>query len=421
MREVVVIGGGAAGLAAATFLGRAGSRVTLLERAKRLGGRAASDEEVGCVLNQGPHALYRGGPAMRVLRELGVAWKGTVPDTKGFFVEREGRCHPMPSGALSLLGTSALGFGGKLELAKTLLSLNASKASDYDSISVADWLATIHDPRARDLLGALARVSTYCADQAEMSAGVAMAQIALATKHGVEYLDSGWQTLVDELEKTTRLANVTVATGITVNTIERRGSGYEVIAEGQRWSADLVVMAVGPQTCRSLLPWSAAIAEAAQAAIPVRAACLDVVLDALPNPSHLFTLGLDRPHYLSVHGAFARLGPAGSFVVHVAKYLATNETDDHVRDELEALLERAQPSWTKHAIYTRYLPQMTVYSAMPLASRGGLRGRTPVVVADAPNVLLAGDWVGDEGLLLDAALASAARVGDLSQRERRVA
>lgn len=421
MREVVVIGGGLAGLAAATFLGRAGNHVTLLERAKRAGGRAASDEHAGCVLNQGPHALYGGGPAMRVLRELGVAWKGTIPEAKHFFVEREGRCHSMPSGAWSLLGTSALGFAGKVQLAKTLLSLDASKAGDYDSVSVADWLATIEDSRARDLLGALARVSTYCADQAQMSAGAAMAQIALATKHGVQYLDGGWQTLVNELERTTRFANVTVATGITVNSIERHASGYEVIADGQRWQADLVVMAVGPQTCRSLLPWSAVIAAAAREAIAVRAACLDVVLDALPNPSHLFTLGLDRPHYLSVHGAFARLGPPGSFVVHVAKYLATNEPDDHVQDELEALLERAQPNWKKHAVYTRYLPQMAVYSAMPLASRGGLRGRTPVAVADAPDVLLAGDWVGDEGMLLDAALASAARVFDLSLRERRVA
>ena len=108
-------------------------------------------------------------------------------------------------------------------------------------------------------------------------------------------------------------------------------------------------------------------------------------------------------------------------MVHAAKYLATNEPHDHVRDELEALLERAQSGWTKHAIYTRYLPQMTVYSAMPLATRGGLRGRTPVVVADAPGLFVAGDWVGDEGMLLDAALASASRVLELSQRERRVA
>ncbi len=421
MREVVVIGGGAAGLAAATFLGRAGDHVTLLERARRLGGRAASDQEAHCLLNQGPHALYRGGHAMRVLRELGVSWNGTVPDTKAFFVERDGQRHPMPSGAMSLLGTSALGLGGKVELARSLFSLNASKASDYDSISVRDWLATIDDARARDLLGALARVSTYCADQAEMSAGATMAQIALATKNGVEYVDGGWQTLVDGLAEAARLANVTVATGMTVNTIERRGDRHEVLADGRRWSADLIVMAVGPQTCRSLAPWSAAIADAARTAIPVRAACLDVVLDALPNPSHLFTLGLDRPHYLSVHGAFARLGPEGSFVVHAAKYLATNEPHDHVRDELQALLERVQPGWTKHAIYTRYLPQMTVYSAMPLATRGGLRGRTPVVVADAPGLFVAGDWVGDEGMLLDAALASASRVLELSQRERRVA
>ncbi|HBP18082.1 MAG TPA: hypothetical protein DEA08_09860 [Planctomycetes bacterium] len=43
--DTIVIGGGLAGLAAATWLGRAGQRVLLVERGRELGGRARSQLE----------------------------------------------------------------------------------------------------------------------------------------------------------------------------------------------------------------------------------------------------------------------------------------------------------------------------------------------------------------------------------------
>jgi thioredoxin reductase len=51
---------------------------------------------------------------------------------------------------------------------------------------------------------------------------------------------------------------------------------------------------------------------------------------------------------------------------------------------------------------------MTAISALPTPETGGIPGRTPVVVADAPGLFLAGDWVGGEGLLADASCASGA-------------
>jgi phytoene dehydrogenase-like protein len=77
--DCLIIGGGLSGLAAATYLARAGRTVLLCEAAHAPGGRARSREESGFTLNQGPHALYLGGPAQAVLRELAIAWTGAPP------------------------------------------------------------------------------------------------------------------------------------------------------------------------------------------------------------------------------------------------------------------------------------------------------------------------------------------------------
>jgi phytoene dehydrogenase-like protein len=51
---------------------------------------------------------------------------------------------------------------------------------------------------------------------------------------------------------------------------------------------------------------------------------------------------------------------------------------------------------------------MTTITAIPTPERGGLAGRPGPALPGVPGAYLAGDWVGPEGLLLDAALASAA-------------
>ena len=59
MRDVVVIGGGFAGLSAGVALAERGARVTILEARPRLGGRASSfrDAATGTVVDNGQHAL----------------------------------------------------------------------------------------------------------------------------------------------------------------------------------------------------------------------------------------------------------------------------------------------------------------------------------------------------------------------------
>ena len=118
-----------------------------------------------------------------------------------------------------------------------------------------------------------------------------------------------------------------------------------------------------------------------------------------------------------MHSAFAQLAPKGGALIHLAKYRkeqhATNEELEGSRprrgsaavedeQELEALLDRMQPGWREVLVHRRFLPSMTVANALvtPDSPR-------PSPVTGIRGLYIAGDWVGDEGMLSDASLASA--------------
>jgi choline dehydrogenase-like flavoprotein len=62
--DVVVVGGGAAGLAAARTLTAAGAEVVLLEAADRVGGRIATDQVDGFLLDRGFQVVNTAYPAL---------------------------------------------------------------------------------------------------------------------------------------------------------------------------------------------------------------------------------------------------------------------------------------------------------------------------------------------------------------------
>jgi phytoene dehydrogenase-like protein len=171
-----------------------------------------------------------------------------------------------------------------------------------------------------------------------------------------------------------------------------------------------VVLAIDPEGVVELLerPEDTPLAVGARGRIPVRAACLDVALNRLPRPSRLVAFDLGRPLYFSVHSASARLAPEGVAVIHVMKYLGSEPEDSReVERELEAFIESLQPGWRAELIDRRFLPGMIVANGFPRADEGGLFGRPGAEVEGYPNIFLAGDWIGPEGMLADASAASA--------------
>jgi len=419
--DVVVIGGGVAGLAAATFIARGGRTVRLFEQSHSLGGRAQTKQQDGFYLNLGPHALYRGGRGIEVLRQLGIEPRGRVPSVSGAFAIKDGARHTFPAGTVSLLTTSLFGLSAKLEAARFLASIARIDGSRFMDISVREWLdRRLSHNEVKEFVLAAFRVATYTNAPDLMSAGSAIEQLKKAFATSVLYLDGGWQTLVDALREATESAGAIVETGVRVDAVTRGAAGEVTgvrLADGRLIETPTVLIASSPSAAVRLVENGSktSIAQSADRAIPVRAACLDVALSRLPVKRTTFSLGIDRPLYLSVHSATARLAPEGGALIQTAKYLSPDHNDsaESVEHELEALLDLVQPGWRGAVVQRRFLPDMIVMNAMPLASLDGIAGRPGAEITDVNGLFVAGDWVGNEGLLVDASLASAKAAAEL--------
>jgi phytoene dehydrogenase-like protein len=410
--DVAIVGGGLAGLTAAALLARDGQRVALFERSEGLGGRAVTHVVNGFHLNLGPHAWYTGGPGTKVLGSLGIAIPGRTPQPRGAFALYGDRLHTLPIGFISLLTTDLLGLHGKLEAARLLASVTRMETSQFRSMTIGAWLDEhFTDPRTRDVVHMFIRVASYAHAPRLLSADAALYAFQTVLQQNVQYLDGGWQSLLDQLSSKARQHGAEIMQGSPVAEVLHDEAVTGVRLErGDLVHASKVVLAVPPAVATRLVHHAPPAITSRWDGVPSRAACLDLGLARLPKPVNTVAFGVDQPLYYSVHSATAAVAPAGSAMVHVAKYLDPSEPHDAraTEHELEAFMDRLQPVWRREVVVRRYLPSMTVSHMIPTVASGGLQGRMPVEVREVPGLYLAGDWVGAQGTLANAAVASAA-------------
>jgi squalene-associated FAD-dependent desaturase len=154
--EIIVIGGGLAGLSAAAALGGAGHRVRVLEARPFLGGRATSYDAGGETIDNCQHILLR--CCVNLLdfyKRLGVADDISF-HREFYFLEPGGRKSVMRAGRLpapahftgSFLGLRFLSLSEKIAVARAFQAIRREHATrdDLDRITMQQWLEEKRQP-----------------------------------------------------------------------------------------------------------------------------------------------------------------------------------------------------------------------------------------------------------------------------------
>jgi phytoene dehydrogenase-like protein len=430
--DVVIIGGGVAGLAAGALLAHAGNDVTLLERGNALGGRAYCYEDRGYTLNYGAHAMYT--PYSGVLAELMGRLGRPVPvcgfprASRSYWAlgERFASIGDQPH---QVLTTQLFSLGGRINAAKMMLAIRSEKSDRLpETMTWGEWVRSQTGDRALyDFMMAFATVNTYTKPAEDLSAAWLIAQLrrTLFAKDFVGYMHGGWRSMYGAWSDEIVARGGRIITGARVERLEvRDGAIAAAVTDGERYEAGAFVCTLAPQDAPSIAGAGTALHEelSAYAAIEdVRAYTIDLGLShALRGDDATFVFDVERKLYFSIHSASAPdLAPRGGDLLHAMAYLSPGEArdvgaTDRRRDELIAGLDTHFPGWREAAVVERRLPNTRVAGARQTPANRARR--VPVCSRAARNLYFANDARDIELNLAQISLAAAMEVADAVAR-----
>ncbi|MCZ6697182.1 MAG: hydroxysqualene dehydroxylase HpnE, partial [Acidobacteria bacterium] len=284
--DAIVVGGGVAGLAAATAVAESGGRVLLLEARPYLGGRARSwlDPETGVVIDNGQHLMMGCYAEMRrVLDRIGAAdgvdWQERLEVP---FVDRGGRDSTFRLPALrapldvlcGLLRFPGLSLGTRLsflrvgrELRRLARRNREEVMASLDGQTVAGWLASLgQSSEANERLWHPLSIATLNESPDRASAAMLLSVLrdglfagGIGSRLGLARVGLS-ELFADPAARYLRGRGCEVRTHAPVRRILVDGSGCTgvLMADGERREAGAVVAAVTPDVLLELLPDGAA-------------------------------------------------------------------------------------------------------------------------------------------------------------------
>ncbi len=313
MLDVIVIGGGISGLAAAWRATEAGHQVQLLESSKRLGGVIGSQRRDEGLLELGPDALLTSRASVsNLLEDLDLSGQVISPFPSRPWLGCRGSLHPLPEGfrsvaptrLLPFIRTPLLSWRGKFRMLWDLV-LPASPLKDQ---TLAELICRrfgeeVLEQLAQPLIGGI-----YASDPGQMSLAATMPYLLeLEKKYGslmrglwkssavppkMSSLPGGLGHLVSSL---TRRLGPRIQTDAPVTRLTRTSEGWRVEAGERAWQARQVVIATSAPHCAKLV----ARLDPAMGQRIERIVCRDVaIVNLIYRADDLGTLPLDCQGFL---------------------------------------------------------------------------------------------------------------------------
>jgi oxygen-dependent protoporphyrinogen oxidase len=275
--DVVVVGAGISGLAAAFRLARGGMRVAVLEASPRAGGALLTHEEAGFRFELGPNTVVEGDPGLPALiRDCGLEGERleAAPEARRRYLWHRGRLVPLPGGPLSFLLSPLFPVAAKLRLLRepwappppaaeeTLAAFVRRRLGQHFlDLVVAPFVSGVYagDPERLAVRWAVPRIAALEAEHGSLMRGALARRKASAAPRGRMISLRGG---IEELPR--RLAREVgdVRFGLTCRRVltigggagsDGRGGRFVVEHDGGAVAAERVLLAVPADAAAALL------------------------------------------------------------------------------------------------------------------------------------------------------------------------
>lgn len=412
MIDVLIVGAGITGLAAAWELRSSGLDVAVLEAGSRPGGKIRTERRDGFLIEHGPDSLISYRPAaLELISELGLADEVIrVQEPRTVFLRVNGRLRPMPEGMGLVLptrlrpfvGTRVLSWpqkvraGGDLLLPRVLGQADMSVGGLLRRRLGDGVVERFVDPLLGGVYGASvdelsvdAVVPTLRASEqthrslmlASLAQGRAARRAGRTGAAPFRSLRGGLGTLVEVLTTALAECDVPVHTSCAAAGLGPDGGGPGVraeLADGTSLAARTVILACGPHTAAQLLGEWAPLAAEELRAIPLGTTtsvhlgfAAEAFPDAVVGHGHL-EAGRDRPPVSAVtivSNKWPGRAPAGSVLVRafvpdrVGQLAHASDADvlAAVTDHVTSVLGARRPPLLNHVVrWPQAMPKYVV-------------------------------------------------------------
>jgi hypothetical protein len=404
MAEVVVVGSGLAGLAAAYEASRHGHNVTILEAGQKVGGRGTSINMGEFPFNTGPHLLKWGGPFHIFLNKSSkVPIKGRRLDTKMFHQCLKGKSwQPLALDTDSIKSTG-LDFEKRVKL-MGLRRLMKKAAKKHPEMSFADWVMT-QPPHIQFELETWAMMTTWLnLENCGSLSFHSQQSLSGIWNRGLLDVKFGWAELVGRLLAILDRQGVEIHSNAKVerlNIVEGKVRGVFIKGDIKIESHN-VILAIPSHLSQKIIHNSGLETTVFTKLLGQKATTLDLVLNGTFLPT-----GLSFDHNSNILSLVRHNQDTSSIammLVHPPGKVTTKMVEE-AEIEIDTFLQDFALGWSECVVKRRLSKQITITSAL-------LRDQRPTITEYANRgLLLAGDFVESKYILADAAIDSGLRAG----------
>lgn len=420
--DVVVVGGGLAGLATAAYLSAHRKKVALLERGK-LGGRAVTIPLKGFNFNFGAHAIY--GRDTSVLRKfekelkIHIDWKDFNPD-KARYDTGEELSH-VPSNIRGLFRTRILSSPGKVEFAWKVLKTMLKIEKGEPHVSIGQWLEknSISED-VKQMMLTLASSNFFTSEPEKIPSEVFFEYYnrIFTTNKPVGYIGGGWQSLINEFvrviqENDGEIFEKSKAQKVTIT----EDKVTQVICGEDIYEADEFVFCIPPKELVKIFADS------------VLKDVLQHYADYKPSVVFVYDVGLSKRVDCPFSYVYDQKNkifitdisyydetcvPEGGQLLQAIAYLKNEEIGnaevlDAFKEKIEALYDKHFTGWREQLAVNRISKKAVVQEIKWNVHQEAM----PTYFPDLRNTFFAGDWCEGQGQLSELSFSSAYEISHI--------